>query len=71
MVIDVEALRHHLSDLAGTAVFSGFEAALLDLADIELMDGVELCRHAETLGVDLARFEVPSDPVRDPNSEGE
>lgn len=56
MIVDVEALRQHLLDLAGTAMPIGFEAAVLDLVDIESMDGVELCGHAETLGVDLTRF---------------
>ena len=56
MIVDVEALRQHLLDLAGTAMPIGFEAAVLDLVDIESMDGVELCGPAETLGVDLTWF---------------
>ena len=39
-------------------MFNGFPAALLDLADIESMDGIELCKKAESLGIDLTQFEV-------------
>lgn len=56
--IDVDALRDYLKDYCGTAMFSGFPAALLDLSDIERMSGVELCRKAESMGIDLHRFEV-------------
>ncbi len=57
-LIDVDALRAYLLDYCGTAMFSGFPTALLDVADIERMDGDELCRKAEELGVDLRRFVV-------------
>lgn len=57
-IIDVDALRDYLMDYCGTAVFSGFPAALLDVADIEDMDGQELCRKAEDLGIDLRKFVI-------------
>lgn len=57
-LVDVDALRTYLLDYCGTALFGGFPAALLDVADIECMDGEELCRKAEDLGVDLRRFVV-------------
>lgn len=56
--IDTDKLRDCLEDYCGTAAFSGFPAALLDVADIEGMDGHELCEKAEDLGIDLQRFEV-------------
>lgn len=56
--IDIDALRAYLLDYSGTAAFSGFPAALLDVADIERASGYELCRIAERLGVDLRRFAV-------------
>lgn len=56
--IDMDELRDHLEDYCGTAASSGFPAALLDVADIENMDGYELCEKAEGLGIDLQRFEV-------------
>lgn len=42
------------------AMFSGFTAALLDVAVIERMSAEELCRKAEELGVDLRRFVIGS-----------
>lgn len=59
-LIDVDALRDYLLDYCGTAMFSGFPATLLDVADIERMSGEELCRKAEELGVDLRRFVIGS-----------
>ena len=56
--IDTDELRDYLEDYCGTAAFSGFPAALLDVADIEGMDGHELCEKAENLGIDLGRFTV-------------
>ena len=56
--IDVEKLRDYLIDYCGTAMFGGFPAALIDLSDIERMDGYQLCKKAESLGIDLRKFEV-------------
>lgn len=56
--IDMDELRDYLEDYCGTAAFSGFPAALLDVANIEDMDGCELCERAEDLGIDLGRFAV-------------
>ena len=56
--IDTDKLRDYLEDYCGTAAFSGFLAALLDVGDIENMDGYELCEKAEDLGIDLERFRV-------------
>ena len=57
-LIDVDAVRDYLLDYCGTAMFGGFPAALLDVADIERISGEELCRKAEELGVDLRRFVI-------------
>ena len=56
--IDVEKLRDYLIDYCGTAMFGGFPAALIDLSDIERMDGYQLCKKAESLGIDLRKFVV-------------
>ena len=56
--IDVDALRAYLLDYCGTAMFSGFPVAVFDVADIERASGVELCRIAERLGIDLRKFAV-------------
>lgn len=57
-LIDVDALREYLQDYYGTAMFNGFPAAIIDLGELDRMDGQELCRLAERLGVDLQRFVV-------------
>ena len=57
-LIDIDALRSYLFSYCGTAMFGGFPAAILDVADIECMSGEELCRKAEELGVDLRRFVI-------------
>lgn len=56
--IDVDALRDYLRDYYGTAMMGGFPAAVLDLADVDSLDGYALCQLAEREGVDLRRFEV-------------
>lgn len=57
-LIDVERLRAYLLDCCGTAAFGGFPAAMIDIAEIEDMDGEELCCKADELGVDLRRFVI-------------
>lgn len=56
--IDVDKLRQYLLDYCGTAMMSGFPAALVDVADIESMNPRELCKKAEDMGVDLSKFIV-------------
>ena len=56
--IDVDALRDYLLDYCGSAMMSGFPAAVLDVADIEHASGEALCRIAEGVGVDLSRFTI-------------
>ena len=58
--IDVDALRSYLLDYCGSAMMSGFPAALLDVVDVERATGEELCRMAERMGIDLRRFAVDS-----------
>ncbi len=58
--IAVYELRAYLLDYCGTAMVSGFPAALLDVADVERASGRELCQMAERMGVDLRRFAVDS-----------
>lgn len=59
-LIDIDAPRDYLLDYCGTAMFSGFPAALLDVADIERMSAEELCRKAEELEIDLRKFAIES-----------
>jgi len=56
--IDVDDLRDYLMDYCGTAMMSGFPGAVLDVVDVERASGQELCRMAESMGVDLRRFTV-------------
>lgn len=56
--IDVDALREYMQDLCGTAMFSGFPAAIIDLSDIDSLSPLELCERAESAGIDLRMFEV-------------
>ena len=56
--INVDALREYMRDYYGTAMFSGFPVALLDLSDIDSMDPRELCEKAEEMGINLQRFVV-------------
>lgn len=58
MEIDVDELRDYTVDYCGTAAFSDSSAAILDVVDIERMDGYELCEKAEDLGINLGKFEV-------------
>ena len=55
--VDVDRLREYMLDEYGSAVFSGFPAAVMDAWEIEGMSGYELCRKAEELGVDLRKFQ--------------
>ncbi len=54
--VDEEALRERLMDECGTAMFGGFPAALLDVADIESASSDELLEIAERLGVDPEEY---------------
>ena len=58
MRIDVDKLRSYLVEYCGTAMFNGFSAAFLDLSDMENMDGDELCKKAEEMGIDLREFKA-------------
>ena len=54
--LDEEALRERLMDECGTAMFGGFPAALLDVADIESASSDELLEMAERLGVESEEY---------------
>lgn len=58
VLVDVDALRSYLLDYCGTAMFSGFPAALMDVADVDGASPEELIAIAERLGVDPAQFAV-------------
>lgn len=58
MRIDIDKLRAYLLDYYGTAAFGGFPFAMVDVCEIEGMDGHELCKKAEQMGVDPRKFEA-------------
>lgn len=59
--INVDDLRDYMRDYYGTTMFNGFPATLMDLADVDSVDGYELCELAEREGVDLRKFVVDDD----------
>lgn len=61
ITVDVDALRGYMDDYAGSAAFSGFPAAMFDVIDNDSLDGYDLCRKAERMGIDLRRFAVDED----------
>ena len=56
--IDVDKLRGYMMSYCGTAMASGYPAAILDVVDVERASGEELCRIAERMGIDLKGFAV-------------
>ena len=50
--MDKKDLGNHLKDYAGTAAFSGFPGAMMDVIDLDTMDDKELMEKARELGVD-------------------
>lgn len=55
--MDKKDLRNYLKDYAGTAAFSGFPGAMMDLIDLDTMDDEELVEKARELGVDLDEWD--------------
>ena len=56
--VDIDELRDCLVDYCGTAVYSGFPASVIDLAEIEYANAEELFRKAKELGIDPADFKA-------------
>ena len=55
--MDLERLRKDIIDYYGSAIFSGFPMAMMDLADIERMTEVKLVKTAKELGFDMSKYE--------------
>lgn len=49
--IDTEEIRDKLRDYYGTAMTSGFPAAVIDLGRVESMDDEQLIKEAEKNGI--------------------
>lgn len=54
--IDTDRLRRDLMDYYGTAMFSGFPMAVVDLSRIERASDEELIEIAQKNGVDLSEY---------------
>ncbi len=52
--VDIDALRDYLMNHTSTAAFSGFPAAILNVADIQSMSPRELCEKAEDMAAPFA-----------------
>ena len=49
-------LRRDLMDKYGTAMYSGFPMAVIDLSDIESMSDEELLEYAQNQGIDIEKY---------------
>ena len=56
--IDIRRLRRDLEDYYGTAMFSGFPMAVMDVSRVERMSAQELVELAQKNGVDLRKYVV-------------
>ncbi len=54
--IDINRLRRDLMDDYGTAMFSGFPMAVMDLSRVEKMSDREVVELARKKGVDLSKY---------------
>ena len=54
--IDINRLRRDLMDDYGTAMFSGFPMAVMDLSRVENMSDREVVELARKKGVDLRKY---------------
>ena len=56
MDIDIDAIRRDLKDKYGTALFSGFPAAVIDLSKIEKATDEKILEIATKNGMDLSKY---------------
>ena len=56
MELDIDRLRRDLMDKYGTAMLSGFPAAVMDLSKIERMSDQEILETAQKQGINLNRY---------------
>ncbi len=56
MELDIDRLRKDLMDKYGTAMFSGFPAAVMDLSRIERMSDQEIIEAAQKQRIDLSKY---------------
>jgi hypothetical protein len=56
--IDISRLRRDMLDDYGTAMFSGFPMAVMDVSRVERMSAQELVELAQKNGIDLRKYTV-------------
>ena len=56
MELDINRLRKDMMDKYGTAMFSGFSAAVMDLSRIERMSDQEILETAQKQRIDLSKY---------------
>lgn len=56
MQFDIERLREDLKDYYGTAIFSGFPMAIMEVEKVLRASDEELIRMAEKNGMNLQRY---------------
>ena len=54
--IDISRLRRDMLDYYGTAMFSGFPMAVMDVSRVERMSDQELVELAQKNGIDLRKY---------------
>lgn len=61
--MDFERLRSDLIDYYGSAIFSGFQMAMMDVADVERMTDEELVKEAEKIGLELSKYKKNKEEI--------
>ena len=56
-MIDFDRLRRDLTDYYGTAAFSGFPAAIIDVGKVQRASEEKLIQLSQQLKVDLSKYE--------------
>lgn len=61
MTIDVDSLRRDMTDYYGTAMYSGFPAAVVDLSRVQSSSDESLVQMAVQQGIDLGKYAIPDE----------
>ena len=56
-MVNFDKLRHDLTDYYGTAVFSGFPAAIIDVSKVQRASDEKLLEIAKNLKLNLSEYE--------------
>lgn len=58
MLIDIFRLREDLKNYYGTAMFNGFQMAIMELRTIERATDEELLQLSEKVGIDINKYQI-------------